>query len=103
MKLISHTITYVVRNPDLLDVTSGADGLTFHERNPTDQQRWLHKCSHIVGSGVSEKKCASFKDRVELNRLQRGPHTVETAILARRGHLKVEFTITETIPEKEQS
>lgn len=88
-------IIYTVRNPDLLEVRSAQDGITFHEREPADQQRWLHKCSYIMGSGVSEKKPAGLQAHIDIRRVQRGPHNIVMAIHQRRGHVKVEFTLTE--------
>lgn len=88
-------ISYTVRNPDLLEVRSAQDGVRFHEREPGDQQRWLHKCSYLAGSGVSEKKPASLQSQIDIRRIQRGPHTVEMEIHQRRGYVKVEFTLTE--------
>lgn len=88
-------ISYTVKNPDLLETKSAADGLTFHQRPVEEQRLWLRKCSFISGSGVSEKKPRALQDLIDMRRLLRGPHSTVMYIHQRRGYLKIDFTITE--------
>jgi len=87
------TLTYHVRNGDLLHVKSVVDGKTFHERDAKDQQSWLHKFISIAGSGVSVKAGRSnqFKDKVEVNSAMKSGREPKVKVQQRRGYVAVIF------------
>lgn len=87
--------TFVVKNPDLLDVPSAADRKIWWDREDRDKLDWLVKISRISGSGVSMKiGNGQFKDKVEFNSLYKDPKSdIQIKVGKRRGYTLIEITL----------